>query len=430
MTINHLEPSGTTRELTLGTLNVRDLKTDSKKTALCMLLEDNEVDLVALTETWHSEDEMLLPEPYLVVCSRGKETERGGAAWVCTEQFQMDYELMALAPRDVIREDVCWIQLKLPAGQMAMASVYAPCAGYNDETIRIFYYELDADLQWIKDNLPTTRVVLMGDFNCNPMQPEKRQGSAEGSKCLEILMKAFNMGAAPNNAPTFRNISTLDWFIASSSLAPEQARIHTLEMQRSLTDHNLVLVWCFKATNAGALRHRKGKQQGKKDDPKDYNNAANRNSVPKFRWRRLLQQDFDKTQYVEAVDQAHQSIWIPQLLDLSGRLKGARKPYPSKLKQDLVDIRYKALLETLREAASSSLGEVGSGGTDVRSDARQNTAAWNTPTTQALFAKRRNALKRWREACRKNPDSGLSAKRSRDDDDRSRRCYAFVSSSS
>lgn len=152
---------------TFGHLNARSLNNEEKLDEISVLLDDNDVDIFAVSETWLNPQ---IPQSAVAIPGYGFPLRRdrplnqrgGGVALYCSEAIvvnrRMDLELDNI--------EILWADFKLKHESFLCAVCYRPPNNRSNE-VEQFFRNFQVSLDRIIMLNPYYTIVILGDFNIN-----------------------------------------------------------------------------------------------------------------------------------------------------------------------------------------------------------------------------------------------------------------------
>lgn len=200
-----------------------------KRDTICSFLEDNNSDILVLTETWLypaiTNNEVLAGSERYNIYRKDRVDRRGGGVLLGVKNTISSYVLNLDSPIEII-----WIMCVTKHAKILVGNCYRP-PDYNNTFVR----DLRHSIKNAKDLCPTGVVYLFGDFNL----PLIDWTNFSSPCCLSTefinLVLDFNLSQVIDQ-PT-RGLNTLDLLLTN---APDSVR--TVSCLRGFSDHNLIEV--------------------------------------------------------------------------------------------------------------------------------------------------------------------------------------------
>ena len=209
----------------IGWLNAQSLT--NKAAAVNAVIADHSLDILALTETWHSASDdvrlrLATPADYAVVDNARSSGRGGGVAVIYRRHFKCSRIPL---PSCASFEAVC-VRLTTPGGPIVLLTVYRPGSA---RPLASFYDELSSVLEvLVTFSCP---VLVGGDINIHV-----EDGADADARRLHELLVSFDM-VQHVTGPTHRCGGTLDLVMTFSSAQLDEVSVDPAGI---ISDHSLV----------------------------------------------------------------------------------------------------------------------------------------------------------------------------------------------
>ena len=155
------------KDINIGTWNVRTMRTDGKLDLLLKELEDYKINITGLCETRWKGEGVFNKEAHTIIFSG---SEKGGERGVAIILDQ--HHSKCLLSHNAVSERMVTIKLNTKTAPLNIIQVYAPTSESEEEEVEQFY----TDLQNIKNKIPSREMcIIMGDFNAKIGQGEDKE---------------------------------------------------------------------------------------------------------------------------------------------------------------------------------------------------------------------------------------------------------------
>ena len=194
------------RQMAIGWLNVQSLT--NKTGAVSALISDRKLDVIELSETWHSGSNDVTPDNYAVADSARTTGRGGGVAVIFRKSLRCSRVPL---PSYVTFKSIC-VRLTTASGPIVLLNVYRPGSARPSAA---FYDEMASVLeQLVVFSCP---VVVGGDINIHVHDADDPD-----ARRLHELLESFEM-TQHVNAATHNRGGTLDLVMTFAGLDPSAA---------------------------------------------------------------------------------------------------------------------------------------------------------------------------------------------------------------
>ena len=155
------------KDISIGTWNVRTMRTDGKLDLLLKELDEHKMSITGLCETRWKGEGVFNKEAHTIIFSG---SEKGGERGVAIILDQ--HHSKCLLSHNAVSDRMVTIKLNTKSAPLNIIQVYAPTSDSEEEEAEKFY----TDLQNVKNKIPGREIcVIMGDFNAKIGEGEDRQ---------------------------------------------------------------------------------------------------------------------------------------------------------------------------------------------------------------------------------------------------------------
>jgi len=206
------QPRSADSSMSVAWLNTQSLR--NKTGVVCEIIADKGLDVLALTETWHSGNDdaclrLATPPGYAVVDVARTSTRGGGVAIIFRKHLKCS-RLTVPACRTL--EVIC-VRLTTLSGPVIVMNIYRPG---SEKPSALFFDELASVLETLVSY--SCPIVVGGDFNVRSQDP-----SDPDARRLDSLLASFDL-VQHSRGPTHRCGNTLDLVLTFADRVPDTVR--------------------------------------------------------------------------------------------------------------------------------------------------------------------------------------------------------------
>lgn len=151
-----------TKELWIGTYNVRTLREDNRIDELEHELQNIKWDIIGLSETKRKGEAWIVLESGNVLLYKGNENESVNGVGFIVRKEQAD----RITSFSTISDRVAYITIQLNASKiMKIIQIYAPTSTYEDQEVEEFYDQVKTALNRTVKGKSIVHTMIIGDFN-------------------------------------------------------------------------------------------------------------------------------------------------------------------------------------------------------------------------------------------------------------------------